>query len=799
VKDYLDELNEVQRQAVEQINGPALVIAGAGSGKTRVLTYRIAHVLRMGAKPSSILALTFTNKAAKEMRERIAQLVGEDTAKYLWMGTFHSIFAKILRTEAGLLGYKSSFTIYDADDAKSLVKKIVKDMNLDEKVYKPNDILHRISSAKNNLITPAAYQASAMLHEKDASSRVPETKNIYKTYNDRCYKSGVMDFDDLLLNTNILFKQFPEVLAKYQHRFKYILVDEYQDTNLSQYLIVKKLAEIHKNVCVVGDDAQSIYSFRGANIENILNFRNDYPDFKMFKLEQNYRSTQNIVNAANTVIAKNKRQIQKLVFSENETGEKIRMVESLSDTEEGVYVADSILESHLRDHYTYDEYAVLYRTNMQSRIMEEALRRRNIPYKIYGGLSFYQRKEIKDLLAYCRLVVNHSDDEAFKRIINYPKRGIGDTTVEKLETVAQQNSLSIWDTLFKVNVAELGLNKGTLGKIGEFVRMIDDFSKKASEVDAYELSTEIATSSGILKELYNEKTPEGIARHENVQELLNGIKEFTEQIDIEDFDSSLDKYLQDISLLTGQDNEKDDGIDKVTLMTIHSSKGLEFKNVYIVGMEEKLFPSFMSVNSQNELEEERRLFYVAVTRAKTNLSLTYSRQRYRWGNLEFCSPSRFLQEIDPQYVDTSRTSLADANEPAGKDFDDEDDTNWGNSSKPQFVKSQPKQANIPGRKATGFSGQPQQKPFQQPVSANGQRPLTKIGNRPAEQPAGDDNFVGDDTSGLRVGMKVEHPRFGFGTVVSMEGAYPNVKATINFDNAGQKNLLLRFAKLRLLA
>jgi DNA helicase II / ATP-dependent DNA helicase PcrA len=621
VLEYLKELNKAQYEAVVQTEGPALIIAGAGSGKTRVLTYRIAHLLKQGVRPSTILALTFTNKAAREMKERISSVVGENTARYLWMGTFHSVFARMLRTEHEVLGYPSNFTIYDSADSKSLMKTIIKSLGLDDKTYKPGTVAARISMAKNNLITPNVYANNAEIRLVDKNMRMPQIAEIYKEYVKRSFLSGAMDFDDLLLKTNMLFRDHPEILQKYLDRFDYVLVDEYQDTNYAQYLIVKKLASKNSNICVVGDDAQSIYSFRGARIENILNFKTDYPGHKIFKLEQNYRSTQTIVNAANNIIAKNKRQIPKTVFSELEPGKPIKVFSALTDNEEGFMVVQEIAETQLRDHYKNSDYAILYRTNAQSRIFEEALRKRNIPYKIYGGLSFYQRKEIKDLLAYFRLTINPADNEALKRIINFPARGIGSTTLEKLEEAAVTNETSIWKIIENLSTNNLAsLNKGTITKVQHFAGLIQNFQLVTEENDAFNAAKIIAENSGILVELYNDKSPEGVSRYDNIQELLNGIQEFSLNAMETGEPAKLGNYLEDVALLTDQDNDKDEDRDKVTLMTVHSAKGLEFKNVFVVGLEEDLFPSLRQGEKQTDdaLEEERRLFYVALTRAKEN-------------------------------------------------------------------------------------------------------------------------------------------------------------------------------------
>ena len=777
MQDYLKELNKVQHEAVVRTEGPSLVIAGAGSGKTRVLTYRIAHLLKQGARPSSILALTFTNKAAREMKERISRVVGEKAARYLWMGTFHSIFSRILRMEHETIGYPSNFTIYDSADSKSLIKTIIKSFQLDDKVYKPGVVASRISMAKNNLITPMAYSNSAEIKSVDRNMRMPNISQIYKEYTKRCKLSGAMDFDDLLLITNLLFRDHPEVLAQYQERFGYVLVDEYQDTNYAQYLIVKKLAAKHKNICVVGDDAQSIYSFRGARIENILNFKNDYPGHKVFKLEQNYRSTQTIVNAANSIIAKNKRQIPKNVFSENPTGKPIKIISALTDNEEGFLVAQEIAQTQLRDHYQYLDYAILYRTNAQSRIFEEALRKRNIPYKIYGGLSFYQRKEIKDLLSYFRLTINPSDNEALKRIINYPARGIGQTTMGKLEAAAMAQETPIWDVIAALpNVNHANLNRGTATKVINFVNLIHRFAKLTHETDAFESAKSIAEQTGILKELYNDKSPEGLSRHENIQELLNGIQEFTISAKEEGQPDKLENYLEDVALLTDQDNEKDEERNKVTLMTVHSAKGLEFKNVFIVGMEENLFPSQRQGEkaTQESLEEERRLFYVAITRAEENACLSFANQRYRWGNLDFCAPSRFLQELDEQFVDNqsvlNQTRTAQRVDPR-------------NSFMQQATRQQP----LNRQQATSsFKTREAQNIFS--------KKLVSL----KETNKNRNTFESDDPAKIQTGMTVEHQRFGEGKVVNIEGTAPNIKATVYFPRVGQKQLLLKFAKLKII-
>jgi len=772
VLDYLQELNKAQHEAVIRTEGPALIIAGAGSGKTRVLTYRIAHLLKQGVRPSTILALTFTNKAAREMKERIAAVAGEKMARYLWMGTFHSIFARILRAEHEVLGYPSNYTIYDSADSKSLIKTIIKSLGLDDKIYKPNVVAGRISKAKNNLIVPNVYANTSEIRLIDKNMRMPAISEIYKEYVKRCFLSGAMDFDDLLLKTNILFRDHPLVLEKYLERFDYVLVDEYQDTNYAQYLIVKKLSSKNKNLCVVGDDAQSIYSFRGARIENILNFKNDYPEHKIFKLEQNYRSTQTIVNAANSIIAKNKKQIPKKVFSKKEEGNPIKVLSALTDNEEGFLVVQEITETQLRDHYKHSDYAILYRTNAQSRIFEEALRKRNIPYKIYGGLSFYQRKEIKDLLAYFRMTINPADNEALKRIINYPARGIGATTLMKLENAAIANESSIWSIIENLDSAnQIGLNKGTVTKISKFVDTIQNFQTLTKENDAYNASKKIAEETGILVELYNDKSPEGVSRYENIQELLNGIQEFSINALETGEPGGLENYLEDVALLTDQDTEKEEDRDKVTLMTVHSAKGLEFKNVFVVGMEENLFPSQRQGEKQTleALEEERRLFYVALTRAQENAWFTYANQRYRWGNLDFCSPSRFLEELDPVYLNQSNSNGLRQNERKNSyQSEIENHSRRMTRPKPMTGVNSVRQQNILGKKLVS---------------------LRESSNKAS--------FTGDDPSKIQPGMVVEHQRFGEGKVINIEGEMPNIKATIYFHGAGQKQLLLKFAKLKI--
>ena len=754
--NYLNDLNESQKQAVINTEGPALVIAGAGAGKTRVLTYRIVHLLQKGVPAGKILALTFTNKAAKEMKERIMRIVSPEIVRYLWMGTFHSIFARILRMESEKLGYKSNYTIYDSTDSRSLIRTIIKELNLDDNIYKPGVISSRISTAKNNLVTAGIYSADPLMQEYDKSSRMPLLGDVYKTYASRCFKANAMDFDDLLLNTNILFRDFPDVLAAYQKRFSYVLVDEYQDTNYSQYLIVKKLAASHQNICVVGDDAQSIYSFRGARIENILEFKNDYIDYQLFKLEQNYRSTQTIVNAANNIIANNDGQIQKKVYSMNEAGEKIQVMQAITDSEEGFNVSSDIFDKRFSLQLNWSDFAILYRTNAQSRIFEETLRRKNIPYKIYGGLSFYERKEIKDILAYFRMVINPEDEEALKRSVNYPKRGIGDTTIQKIFELAVHLNVTPWSILTEAGKYPEHFNSGTVRKLSMYTDVINNLRLNSDSVDAFVKAREIALGSGIMRELKEGKSTEEISRYENLEELLNAIKEFTEAAETNGEPSVLEAYMANVALLTDQDTDKEEDRNKVTLMTMHSAKGLEFKHVYIVGMEDTLFPSPLSSGSARELEEERRLFYVAVTRAEKQATLSYALNRYKWGNLERCSPSRFLREIDQKFLHYPQTG--------GKPF------HTGNQS---------------AGKTSSFREEPQT------YSKNDR--LKKF--RKTES-GSDVKFAGSDTSQFSEGDAVQHERFGKGIIISIEGQLPNTTATVEFEKEGSKKLLLRFAKLK---
>jgi len=758
---YLDELNDAQREAVVNSEGPTLIVAGPGSGKTRVLTYRIAHLLNKGADPFGILALTFTNKASEAMRERIEKISGNN-ARSLYMGTFHSVFARILRVEAPKIGYPSNFTIYDTDDSKSLIKTIIKEQGLDDKVYKPNQVYNRISSAKNSLITPQMYLEDGELLTEDRDQRRPATGNLYKIYCDRCFKSGAMDFDDLLLNTHIILEKFPDVLYRYQHKFRYVLIDEFQDTNSLQYEIVRKIADVFQNITVVGDDAQSIYAFRGATIDNILNFEKDFPDLKVYKLEQNYRSTQNIVKAANELIHRNKNQLKKEIWTQNEKGEAIKIVRTPSDNEEGRWVADSILELKMREHYKNNDFAILYRTNAQSRAFEEALRRLNIPYKIYGGTSFYQRREIKDLLAYLKLTVNHKDEEALKRVINYPARGIGQTTIDKIGIIATNEKKSMWEVLESIFMTDLPAR--TKNAIEEFVMMIKSFAAQQLKMSAYDLAAHIGKTTKLIAELYNDKTVEGISRYENIQELLNSIKEFVEDdevaenISAEDAaglasDKSLGSFLQTVTLLTG-DEKGEENVDTVKLMTVHSAKGLEFPVVYVVGMEENLFPGALSLYSIEDLEEERRLFYVAITRAEARLFLTYANTRYKFGQLNYCDASRFLQEV-PEHVVSFH----------------------GDLKKPKVH-----QEHKPISTFSRIVSPPSPKPTAQPVQSHSTEP-----------------FIPDDANMLQTGMEVLHEKFGEGKVVSIEGSGVNRIASIFFNAYGVKKIMLKFAKVKILS
>ena len=747
--DYIDSLNEPQREGVINAEGPCMIVAGAGSGKTRVLTFRIAHLIQAkGVDPFSIMALTFTNKAAGEMRRRIESVVGTE-ARNIWMGTFHSIFARILRYEAEKLGYPSNFSIYDTDDSKTLLRQIIKELNLDDKVYKPNVVLNRISGAKNRLISWREYMNNPTYQADDESAMKPQMGKLFKIYCERCFKASAMDFDDLLFNTNVLFRDHPDVLNKYQHRFKHVLVDEFQDTNLSQYLITKKLSAVHQNICVVGDDAQSIYAFRGADIKNILYFEKDYPDLRVIKLEQNYRSTKTIVNAANSVINHNKSQLKKDIWTANDEGDLIELIKANSDNEEGKLVAASIFEEKQNNKVRSSEIAILYRTNSQSRAIEEALRRANLKYKIVGGLSFYQRKEIKDILSYLRFVVNQNDEQALRRIINLPKRGIGAGSIDKIVVMASENDISLWQVVSNI-FQYLPGRSSTL--IDQFATMIKSFKVVMQQKDAYEAASYIAKQSGLLRELYEDKTIEGLSRYENVQELLNAIKEFVDNE--ENREKSLGAFLQEVALVTSVDEDKDDDEEKVTLMTIHMAKGLEFKNIYMVGMEEDLFPSQMMLSSRADLEEERRLFYVAITRAERKLFLSYATTRYRFGRLKSCEPSRFLEEISPQFIRTSRKFVQQPVMPP--------QTSHYAKSLVSGIKKTEERTNI-----TNYT----------------------------HQTSGD--FTPSDTSQLLEGMKVEHPKFGFGMVQKIDIDGANRKAKVLFDNFGEKTLLLSFAKLKI--
>ncbi|MEP2278630.1 UvrD-helicase domain-containing protein [Maribacter sp.] len=774
MSSFIDELNDAQKAPVLHKDGPLMVIAGAGSGKTRVLTYRIAHLMAQGVDSFNILSLTFTNKAAREMKERIAHIVGASEAKNLWMGTFHSVFAKLLRIDGSKLGYPANFTIYDTQDSQRLIASIIKEMGLDKDIYKYKQIQNRISSFKNSLITVKAYRNDPDLVEQDAMAKKPRTGDIYENYVDRCFKAGAMDFDDLLLRTNELLTRYPDVLAKYQDRFRYILVDEYQDTNHSQYLIVKALADRFQNICVVGDDAQSIYSFRGANISNILNFQKDYENVGMYRLEQNYRSTRNIVNAANSVIGKNQNQIEKVVWTDNDDGPAIKIHRSTTDAEEGRFVANSIWEHRMQQQMTNGQFCILYRTNSQSRAMEDALRKRDIPYRIYGGLSFYQRKEIKDVLSYLRLVINPKDEEALKRVINFPARGIGGTTLDRLVVAANHYNRSIFEVMENIDRIDLKINAGTKRKLTDFVTMIKSFQVMNETVDAFALSEHIAKKTGILLEFKKDGTPEGIGKMENIEELLNGIKDFVEgQKEIDEATGNISEFLEDVALATDLDNDTGDD-DRVALMTIHLAKGLEFPYVYIVGMEEDLFPSGMSMSTRSELEEERRLFYVALTRAEKQAYLTYTQNRYRWGKLIDAEPSRFLEEIDEKYVENLTPldggyrykSLINADI-------------FGEVDKSRLRQEKPKRGTPP------IVGQPN----------TGQlKKLRKLKPQLSE-PVGNTNKIDPN---LTEGSLINHTRFGRGKVVKIEGAGNDRKAEIMFDKGDIKKLLLRFAKLEVL-
>ena len=758
MKDFLKDLNKEQYDAVVHINGPSMVIAGAGAGKTRVLTYRIAHLLSKGVDPFHVLALTFTNKAAREMKERIIQLIGDGEARNVWMGTFHSVFAKILRIDGHHLGYPSHFTIYDTDDSKKLIRTLINEMKLDPKVYVPNFVRNRISMAKSLLINPQYYAEDPEIQRADESMAKPLIKEIYSAYQARLKRSDAMDFDDLLFNTFLLFRDFPEVLFKYQQKFQYILVDEYQDTNHAQYLIVKKLAAKYENICVVGDDAQSIYAFRGANIQNILNFKKDYPDYKLFKLEQNYRSTKTIVQAANKVITHNKEQIKKTVWTENEEGEKIGFIKAQSDNEEGKLVADAIFSIKMNHQLANSDFAILYRTNAQSRAMEESLRKLNIPYRIYGGQSFYNRKEIKDLLANFRVVINPNDEEALQRAISTPPRGIGKTTMQRIIVAADEHHVSLWEIINNPQNFNLKINAGIANKLNSFATMIKSFAAEVKKKEAFEAANTIANQSGLLKMLRDEDTLESANRIENIEELLNSVKEFSERgAEANEGDlasqGTLEEFMQEVALFTDADKEDDDN-DKVSLMTIHAAKGLEFPYVFIVGLEENLFPAVQSVSTRAELEEERRLFYVALTRAMKKVTLSYAESRYRWGQFSFSEPSRFLEEIDENLLDIPRKSHIPS----------------------------PQSSSGYSRKNTGY----------RPVKRKLKPVQTNVYEKDTE------NSPDQEMNRLMAGMEVEHAKFGKGKVVSVEGTGPNKKATVFFHGVGNKNLLLRFARLKIL-
>ena len=765
--EMLEGLNDAQKAAAGHIEGPMMVVAGAGSGKTRVLTHRIAHLIDQGVDPFSILALTFTNKAAREMKGRIGQIVGEADARNIWMGTFHSVFARILRIESERINYPSNFTIYDTQDSRSVIKDVIKGLGLDDKLYKPNSIHGRISGAKNNLIGPQDYAANPDIMGEDQQAGRPRIAEIYAGYNLRLQRSGAMDFDDLLFKTNVLLRDFPDLLHKYQQKFAFILVDEYQDTNFAQYLIIRQLGAARENVCVVGDDAQSIYSFRGANIQNILNFQRDYPDCVVYKLEQNYRSTKTIVEAANAVIAKNQDQIRKEVWTGNADGDKIDVHRALSDNDEGSHVADGILTTRSREQARHQDFAILYRTNAQSRAFEEQLRKRNIPYRIYGGLSFYQRKEIKDLIAYFRLTANPADDESFKRVVNYPARGIGKTTMDRLTVAAAHHECALWDVLQDPLKKPEDLKGAAWGKLQDFATMISGFATRLETASAFDLGHHIAQHTALLRELHKDKTPVGVARYENVEELLAGMKEFSDAVDPANPDAlrTMGDFLVDVALLT--DADQDDGDDdKVSLMTIHAAKGLEFPYIYVVGLEENLFPSQMALNTREELEEERRLFYVALTRAEKRATLSYALTRYRWGQLIQNEPSRFIEEIDEQYLNLPTVS---ARRPEPFDF---------NTARTSFYKPMPS--------GSGPRTTTPPKPGMKKVSAS------------APGAAADSGVAPTASGGIAPGVEVKHARFGKGKVLKLEGEEPNVKATVFFPSAGQKQLLLKFAKLEVL-
>lgn len=789
--DYLDELNESQRAAVLYNDGPSLVIAGAGSGKTRVLTTKIKYLIQeIGCDASRILALTFTNKAAKEIVDRIKNDIGYPWSDYIWMGTFHSVFLRILRQHANVIGFTPNMTIYDSGDSKNFIKSLVKELNLDERVYKPGLILSRISNAKNNLVLPNAYAANGELYRSDCDAKIPYLRDIYIRYFERCKQSNVMDFDDILVYIYLLFKNNPKICDYYAEKFKYILVDEYQDTNEAQSRILSLLVKEPWRICVVGDDAQSIYSFRGATIDNILNFTKSYPGARLFKLEQNYRSTQLIVKAANSLIEKNREQIKKEVFSENQEGEPISVTSAYSDVEEGEIVANKITSMHVKDGCPYSDFAILYRTNAQSRIFEEALRKRAVPYRIYGGLSFYQRKEIKDVIAYFRLAVNPHDGEALKRVINYPARGIGDTTLNKINVAAADAGVSLWTVISSPLDYGLNINKGTHTKLQAFRDIVSGFISKADSVSAYEIGKEIVSASGIMADIIQDTSPEGMSRRENIDELVNGMYDFCEIRREEGNDRMfLTDYLSEVALLTDQDGEKDDSVPKVTLMTIHSAKGLEFRNVFIVGMEENLFPGPMSSDSPRALEEERRLFYVAITRAEENCFISYAKNRYKYGKQEFCNPSRFLKDINPSFLKLPKDAMVGmprrTDEHAPRNYE----RGYGHGE--TYRSSGPSM----------FDGaEMPQEPvrFVKPVPTRNLKRIVPVA-RPSSVSSGSNIPQGGAaTHGVSVGRMIEHERFGIGEVVRLEGTGDNCKATVRFENAGEKQLLLKFARFKII-
>lgn len=796
--EFLSELNDAQRAAATHVEGPMMVIAGAGSGKTRVLTYRIAHLIAQGVDPFSILALTFTNKAAREMKDRIATVIGESEARNIWMGTFHSIFARILRIESERINYPRNFTIYDTADSRALIKDIVKGLGLDDKVYKPASIQGRISNAKNNLIDAGGYADHTDIISEDNQAGRPRISEVYSAYENRCFRAQAMDFDDLLFKMNVLLRDFPDLLSKYQHKFQYILVDEYQDTNFAQYLIIKQLAALQENLCVVGDDAQSIYGFRGATIQNILNFKKDYPDFGLYKLEQNYRSTRHIVEAANSVIANNKKQISKEVWTHNEEGERLRVHRCYSDNEEGRLVATEVFETHNQHQNHWRSFAILYRTNAQSRAFEESFRKLNIPYRIYGGLSFYQRKEVKDLIAYFRLAANPRDDEAFKRIVNYPARGIGKTSLDRLLVESTEKDVPIWDLISDSSAPPESIQGAAYRKLSDFALMMKGFSTELLTRDAHDLGMHIAKHTGLVHVLYQDKTPEGVARYDNIQELLNGMKAFTEQSLEQNPDDvpGLGDFLLDVALLT--DADQDDGDDnKVSLMSIHAAKGLEFPNVHIVGLEENLFPSQMALQSRAELEEERRLFYVALTRAEKRCTLSYALTRYKWGQLIQAEPSRFLDEIDPSCVVMPSEQAAKPTPFAGGTNFEKARTNWQGMGSDQNTEAKPAFKRIsqraqPAPSASPFKGS---KPSPTPKNAQGKSLKRILSSSPNTN---SDTTGASNLGTLQEGTSVHHDRFGKGKVLKIEGEAPNQKATVFFPSAGQKQLLLKFAKLQIL-